>query len=269
MGFLISMLIAGYPAGDCLPANFIERLTPGVPDFGFTLLAVILAVIFGLLVYILPLVLLKTEHTQPYPLWLHCFYWAADFMGIWVFLHAWLAYDFFYIFGLLSLGEAIWVGMETFCLQRALKYERELCWPKGWSTRKCVVNIILVTLAFFVGLNLLRVELHDPTMWKLWIFTQVLITCVPGLELERRGHRLGNARWLNICFICVAIVSFNPWCNMWAAIAPDFFGLAENPWYYIVGVVCLAFAIRGAILYEKMPAKPAIIEATGEKPLLK
>lgn len=64
-------------------------------------------------------------------------------------------------------------------------------------------------------------------------------------------------------------MSFNPWCNMWAAIAPESFGLAENPWYYIVGIVCLAFAIRGFVLYEKLPAKPAVIEAAGKKPLLK
>lgn len=269
MGWIIFSLVAGYPSGDCLPENFIAHLTPGAPDFGGALFAVLLAVIFGLLVYILPLVLLKTEHAQPYPLWLHCFYWAADFMGIWIFLYAWATNDFFYLFGLLAFGEAIWVVMETFCLQRAIKYERELCWPADWSTKKCVVNIVLMTLAFFVALNLLRVELYDPTMWKFWIFTQVLVTIVPGLEMERRGYRLGNARWLNVCFICVAIVSFNPWCNMWAAIAPEFFGLAENPWYYIVGIVCLAFAIRGFVLYEKLPAKPGVIEATGKKPLLK
>lgn len=119
MGWIIFSLVAGYPSGDCLPGNFIAHLTPGAPDFEGALFAVLLAVIFGLLVYILPLVLLETEHAQPYPLWLHCFYWAA------------------------------------------------------------------------------------------------------------------------------------------------------NPWYYIVGIVCLAFAIRGFVLYEKLPAKPAVIEATGKKPLLK
>ena len=121
----------------------------------------------------------------------------------------------------------------------------------------------------YVALNLLRVELHDPTMWKFWIFTQVLITIVPGLVLEKRGYRQGNCRILNIVFICVALVSFNPWCNMWMAIAPDFFGLDVNPWYYITGIVCLAMAIRGFVIYEKLPPKPDIIEATGKKPLLK
>lgn len=269
MGYFIAMLVSGYPSGDCLPENFLQHLTPGAPDFAFTLVAVILAVIFGLLVYIIPIILTETEHIQPYPLWLHCFYFAADFMGIWIFLDAFIKYDFFYMFGLLSLGEAIWVGMETYCLQRAMTYERNLNWKPDWSFKKRLLNIILMTLSFYVALNLLRVELHDPTMWKFWIFTQVLVTIVPGLVLEKRGYRLGNARILNIVFICVALVSFNPWCNMWMAIAPDYFGLDVNPWYYITGIMCLFMSIRGAIMYEKLPQKPAIVEATGKKPLLK
>ena len=48
----------------------------------------------------------------------------------------------------------------------------------------------------------------------------MLIAITSGLVLEKRGYRLGNARVLNIVFICVAVVSFNPWCNMWVAIAP-------------------------------------------------
>ena len=79
----------------------------------------------------------------------------------------------------------------------------------------------------------------------------------------------GNARILNIVFICVAVVSFNPWCNMWMAIAPDFFSPAVNPWYYLMGIVCTLFALRGVVIYEKLPEKPAIVEATGKKPLLK
>ncbi len=52
-------------------------------------------------------------------------------------------------------------------------------------------------------------------------------------------------------------------------IAMDYFTVAENPWYYITGAVCLLFALRGLIMYEKLPAKPDVVEATGKKPLLK
>ena len=42
---------------------------------------------------------------------------------------------------------------------------------------------------------------------------------------------------------------------MTLAIAPDFFSLQENPWNYIMGVVCLYFAVRGLVKYLKLPEK--------------
>lgn len=265
----IEKLVSGYPSGNVTPQDFIDHLTPGSADFGLTLVSVILAVIFGLLVYIYPIILNETEHEGPYPLWMHTFYCAADFMGIWVFLSAWLKYDHFYMFGLLSIGEAIWVCMEIYSLQRAMTYEKDINWAPGTPKSVMLRDIIFQIVIFFAGLNLLRVELGDSTMWKFWIFTQVLITIAPGLVLEKRGYRKGNCRQLNICFICVALISFNPWLNMWKAIAPDFFSFSENPWYYIMGVICLFFAIRGAIIYEKLPEKPKAIKETGKAPLLK
>lgn len=100
MGF-IEHLVSGYMPGDCMPQDFIDHLTPGVPGFGAAITAVALAVVFGLLVYIFPIIIMETEHIGPYPLWLHCFYFAADFMGIWVFLDAWRKYQHFYLFLLL------------------------------------------------------------------------------------------------------------------------------------------------------------------------
>ena len=73
--------------------------------------------------------------------------------------------------------------------------------------------------------------------------------------MEKRGTRKGYSLWLHVVLICVALVSFNPWCNMWVCIAPDFFSLQENPWYYIMGVVCLYFAVRGLVKYLKLPEK--------------
>ncbi len=69
-----------------------------------------LAVILGLMVYFFPIIMTENEHIQCYPLWLHCFYWAADFMGIWVFFHAWNVYDHFLLFLLLSIGEAVFIS---------------------------------------------------------------------------------------------------------------------------------------------------------------
>lgn len=250
---LIQKLISGYPTGEVSPQDFIDHLSIGADGWIGAWIAIALAVIFGLLVYIIPIVLTEKNHIGPYPLWLHTFYCAADFMGIWVFLDAWKNYEHFLLFILLAIGEAIWVVMEVFCLQRALTYEAEINWKPGTLFKERLRDVIIQVVCFYVGLNFLRFELLDSTMWKFWIFTQVLITIVPGLVMEKRGYRKGNSRLLHIVLICVAVISFNPWCNMWLAIEPDFFSISANPWYYIMGIICLFFAIRGLYIYEKLP----------------
>lgn len=250
---IIRKLISGYPTGEVSPQDFIDHLSIGADGWIGAWIAIALAVIFGLLVYIIPIVLTEKNHIGPYPLWLHTFYCAADFMGIWVFLDAWKNYEHFLLFILLAIGEAIWVVMEVFCLQRALTYEAEINWKPGTPFKERLRDVIIQVVCFYVGLNFLRFELLDSTMWKFWIFTQVLITIVPGLVMEKRGYRKGNSRLLHIVLICVAIISFNPWCNMWLAIEPDFFSISANPWYYIMGIICLFFAIRGLYIYEKLP----------------
>lgn len=252
---LYQKLVGGYPTGDVSGQDFIDALNPNADGFVTTVVAIVLAVIFGLLVYIIPIILNVTEHVGPYPLWLHTFYCAADFMGIWVFLDTWQKYDHFFLFLLLAIGEAVWVCMEIYSLHVAVTWEKDINFKAGATKKDMYKEIAIQLICWYVGLNMLRFELHDETMWKFWIFTQVLITIIPGLTLEKRGYKSGNCRALNFCFIMVAIISFNPWANMWVCIAPDFFSITENPWYYIMGAICLFFAIRGAVIYEKLPEK--------------
>lgn len=251
----LEKLISGYPMGDVTPQDFIEHLTIGADGWLGAWVAIALTAIFGLLVYIIPIYLTEKDKMGPYPLWLHTFYCAADFMGIWVFLDAWKNYDHFPLFLILSVGEAIWVCMELYNLQRALTYEKDIIWKPGTSFKSHLTDIIIQVVCFFTGLNMLRFELHDETMWKFWIFTQVFITIVPGLVLEKRGYRKGNNIWLHITLIIVAVLSFNPWCNMWLCIAPDFFSPEANPWYYIMGLICLIMSIRGLLIYKSLPEK--------------
>ena len=241
-------LVLNYPKVDVKPEDMIYHLSSESENYKQAWLVISMTIFFGLLVYIIPIYLTEKDHIGPYPLWLHNFYCAADFMGIWVFLEAYKKHHFFF-FAILSLGEATWVLMEIFCLQRSIKYESDLYWKKGTSLGKKVFDILIQIIIFYSGLNLLRFELNDTFMWKFWIFTQVFITIIPGLELEKRGYRNGNNIYLHIVLICVAIVSFNPWCNMWKEISPKYFSLGANPWYYIIGFVSFMMSLRGLFIY--------------------
>ena len=245
-------LILKYPKVEVNPEDFINHLSPDSENFNAAWLSISLTVIFGLLVYIIPIYLTERDHIGPYPLWLHNFYCAADFMGIWVFLEVYKKYNYF-LFALLSIGEGIWVLMEIFCIQRSIKYESNLYWKKGTKLNKKIFDILVQIISFYAGLNLLRFELNDQVMWKFWIFTQVFITIIPGLELEKRGFRNGNNIFLHLTFFCVALISFNPWCNMWKEIAPQYFSIDSNPWYYIMGLICCIMSLRGVFIYIKLP----------------
>ena len=173
-------------------------------------------------------------------------------MGIWVFFEAYKKYNFFF-FAALAIGEATWVFLEIFCIQRVIKYESNLYWDKNTSLRKKLNDILIQIICFLAGLNLLRFELNDVAMFKFWVLTQVLITIIPGLELEKRGFRKGNNLLLHLIFICVSVISFNPWCNEWKEIAPEFFSFEYNPWFYIMRAICFFMSIRGTIIYLKLP----------------
>ena len=110
-------LVLKYPKVDVKPEDFINHLGINSENFKVAWFSIAITVVFGLLVYIIPIYLTEKEHIGPYPLWLHNFYCAADFMGIWVFLEAYKKYHYF-LFALLSIGEATWVLMEIFCLQK-------------------------------------------------------------------------------------------------------------------------------------------------------
>ena len=252
-------LFLKYPKVDVKPEDFIKHLSPDSENFKEAWTIISLTVVFGLLVYIIPIYLTERDHIGPYPLWLHNFYCAADFMGIWVFLEAYKKYNYC-LFALLSIGEGVWVLMEIFCLQRCIKYESNLHWKKDVPLSKKICDILIQIISFFAGVNLLRFELNDVVMWKFWIFTQVFITIIPGLELEKRGHRKGNNMLLHFVFICVAFVSFNPWCNMWKEISPEYFSIEYNPWYYIIGLISFIMSIRGLLIYLRLPEEEEIIK---------
>lgn len=78
--------------------DFVTALTPGNPGFGLTLATVLITFFLGFMVYVYSVVLVIHEDAGPYPVWMHAFYCAADFMGIWAFMSAYDAVGGFWFF---------------------------------------------------------------------------------------------------------------------------------------------------------------------------
>ena len=263
---LIDHIFASYPTGvDLRLSDFTYSLSLQNPHFALALSALIVTFALGFLVYVYSFVLVVREKSAPYPLWMHTFYCAADFMGIWVFLAANHAVGGFWFFMLGAIGEVVWVGFEVFCLYHAVTTERSAIFGPEAPLRHAVLVALAQIAIFFVSLNFLRVELGDVSMFKFWIFTQVIIVCAPGLFWRERGTRLGTCWQLVIVLVLVCVMSFNPLGNMWSLISP-YFAPENNPWFYVMGAVVACFAAYDVYVYARLPKKPAVLP-NGKKPI--
>jgi hypothetical protein len=90
-------LILKYPKVDVKAEDVVYHLSSESENYIQAWLIIAMTMSGGLLVYIIPIYLTETEHIGPYPLWLHNFYCAADFMGIWIFLDAYQKHHFFFL----------------------------------------------------------------------------------------------------------------------------------------------------------------------------
>ena len=133
---MLKQLFGTYPQHDVVLDNFINALSPSNPHFATTLASVLITFLLGFLVYVYAFILVEREHSGPYPLWMHTFYLAADFMGAWVFLNAYFNYRHFWFFLLGGIGEFVWVGFELYSLWRAGTYERDEIWGPNTSTKQ-------------------------------------------------------------------------------------------------------------------------------------
>lgn len=262
---MLNALFNSYVGSDVLLQDFAYALTPENPAFVPTLVSVLLTFFLGFMVYVYSLLLVVREKSAPYPVWLHTFYCAADFMGIWVFSAAYASVPcWFFILG--AVGEAVWVLVEIICLYFAVTTEREAIWGKNATLRHAVLFCLAEIVVCFVSLNFLRVELGDVSMFKFWIFTQTLVVCVPGMFWKERGTRVGACWQLAFVLLGVALLSFNPWWNMWALISPAYFGIQVNPWFYAMGAVVICFGVYDVYVYATLPKKPSMID--GKKTVL-
>ena len=75
-------LFLKYPKVDVKPEDFINHLSPDSENYKEAWISITLTVIFGLLVYIIPIYLTERDHIGPYPLWLHNFFLQ---LILWVF----------------------------------------------------------------------------------------------------------------------------------------------------------------------------------------
>ena len=266
---LLERLFSYYPDTYTL-SDFTYAFSADNPAFAATLAVTALTFAIGFLEYIWSFRLVRAEASAPYPLMMHCFYFGIDSMGIVVFALASYHTGGFWVFTAASIAEVVWTLFEIYNLVKCVTLERDAIWgnlyPEGVPVFQAVWRIVAQCLAWIFIINTFRVFLVDPAMFKWYIFTNVLMAIVPGLYWERRKTRTGASMVLAVIILVGTVNSFLP-TNMWASVS-SYFSMVNNPWFYLMGVVSIFFAVRGVVVLARLPKKDAVCEATGRKTLL-
>lgn len=234
--------------------DFVNTLSFNSPHFASTALVAGLTFAIGFIEYIYSFALVRAEGKSPYNLLMHSYYFAIDSMGIFVFALASHATNGFWVFTAASIAEVAWSLFEIYNLVKCVTLERHDIWG-DISTSDAIWRVLGWLAVMIPVVNLMRVFMNDPAMFKWYIFTNILMGIMPGLYWEKRGTRVG-ASWGLAIVICIGTInSFLP-TNMWAAVS-SYFSMANNPWFYIIGVVAIFFSIRTFFVLKKLPPKPA------------
>jgi hypothetical protein len=99
--------------------------------------------------------------------------------------------------------------------------------------------------------------MDDPYMLKWFVFTNIVMAIVPGLYLEKRGTQIGASYKLAIVILIGTVNSFIP-SNMWA-LTNEYFSISNNPWFYIVGLISIGFAVRNILVLNRMKKKLKVL----------
>lgn len=261
--FLDSIFATYHDTGYTLQ-QFMYSFSPQNPKFtltliiaGLTLIIAGLTFLIGFIEYVYSFILFKREGSSPFNILMHSYYFAIDSMGIFVFATVSHATHGFWLFTAASCAEVVWTLFEIYSLIKVVTDEREDIWGSDVTAKEAAWKVIGWVVVMVPTVNLFRVFLNDPAMFKWYIFTNVLMAIMPGLYWEKRGTQIGASWGLSIVIWIGTINSFLP-DNMWSLASP-YFSMANNPWFYVLGIVAIFFACRNLWIMKKLPAKPKIL----------
>ncbi|AIQ51325.1 hypothetical protein [Paenibacillus sp. FSL R7-0331] len=258
---MFEKLFSAYP-GDLTMQDFTTAFSRENPQFALLLGIAALTFFIGYMEYVYSFMLVRREKSAPYPVWMHTFYFAHDSMGAIAFALAAKASGGFWFFTVASIALVVWNLFEVYNLYKSIYVERQEIWGHLYDApvtiKQAWVKVISQIIIFIGVVNLFRVFMHDPYMFKWFIFTNILIAIIPGFYWAKRKTQIGASYKLAIVILIGTINSFIP-MNMWA-LTSDYFSVANNPWFYIIGVVSIGFAIRNIWILRKLPQKPKLLD---------
>lgn len=208
--------------------------------------------------YVYSFLLTIREKKSPFPFWMHVFYLAHDITGAVVFACAAYHHQWFWFFSATAIALLIWNGFEIFNIVMGIKYERQEIWgryyPDPVTIRQAMTQTVWLAALMLAIVNLFRVFMNDEIMFKWFAWTNAVMAVFPGFLWNQRQSRAGSSVGLAILIVFISVNTFlPPGFGMFTTASRVF----HQPWFYVTGVVCTAFAIKHLVMVLKYPAKQA------------
>jgi hypothetical protein len=247
--------MTGYDA-DGIIAKFIDDPATMLP-----LMA--LAMGFGFIQYVYCAVITRRDRVSPFPVYMHAYYLAHDFMFVLLFRQWFSEYDSV-AFRAMWLGFVVFNVFEVYSLVQAVRHERQHDfgrWFGGQVTaRQAGVALAAMTVVSFVFLGTARSFLDDKLMFCVFITTNVMMAIGPALYTFQRKDRVPGSIGLAVFIVLGTIATFLPeGLGMYTTGDPAYF---NRPWFYVLGATCLVVAVWHLVIVRRMPLRQTAAVAT-------
>ena len=201
----------------------------------------------------------------PFPVFMHTFYWAHDFMAGFVFLACDVMVGGFWLFKAAAVAQFVFVGLETFCLHKEVTEQRAQIWGPGATKAQAIESIVVQVVVIFFLVNLFRYFFYDVGMLKWYAFSNILMAIVPGMYWKTKKTRKGTNMGLALVILFGTINTFQP-VSLWTN-TTDYFTTANNPWFTATGIVAILLAAYGVYNCWKLPKDETVTKTKSPKEL--
>ncbi|WP_386695281.1 hypothetical protein [Lonepinella sp. MS14435] len=214
----------------------------------------IFAMGFGFIQYIYAFFMARGGKPSPFPVYMHCFYLAHDFLFVTLFYQWFHEYDSL-VFQVVWLGMVAFNIFEIHALYEAIKYERQETFGKYYdkpvTVKQATLWVAAMTVVSFVVLCTVRDFMGDKLMFCIFISTNVVMAIGPALHFMAHRKRVKGQLGLAFFIVLGTIATFLPQgLGMYTTSDPDYF---NRPWFFVLGAVCLAVAIWHWVSVWKLP----------------
>lgn len=238
------------------------------------IIAWLLCMTFGYLMYTEAMNIIKKEGTDPYPLLLHCWMITIDTIGTITSWYLAITYNFFWIFVIFGIGLPIWVLMEARCIHAVITNQKERNrqfrnLAKGDVSEKDARKWAYGMIVASACLNMYAMDMiggiPNAAVWVIWPLTNYVFPLWCWREFRARGVEEGTRDGASMRLHIILIIQIS---LMWIPGLSWYLGFTQfthYPAYYVMGIAMSALCIYNAYQYSKLPAKRP--RPDGQKPL--